>query len=167
VQGVETAGNAALASHADANTVRLAVGVVEEAGNQPARLQRHQYLAGRGLGPQARGEMWCLARENVLDGAGGGCLVADHDQAGGDADPQRRPVAGARGRQRGDRLDGRQASANGPLGIVFMRLGIAEIRQGAVGQWVPEKAAELLDRGFHDGLAVCDHLLEILRIDPC
>ena len=65
-----------------------------------------------------------------------------------------------------DRLDHRQPGAHRPLGIVLMRLRIAEIDQHPVAHVFGDKAVEAADR-LGDGAVVgADQLAQILRVKP-
>ena len=88
--------------------------------------------------------------------------VADHGKPGGDADPR---LAGhAALCNRADRLDHRQPGAHRPLGIVLMRLRIAEIDQHPVAHVLGDKAVEAADRIGHGAVVGPDQLAQILRV---
>ena len=64
-----------------------------------------------------------------------------------------------------DRLDHRQPGAHRPLGIVLMRLRIAEIDQHPVAHVFGDKAVEAADR-LGDGAVIgADQLAQILRVN--
>ena len=69
--------------------------------------------------------------------------VADHDEPGGDAEPHAQILARW---QSADRLDHREPGAHGPLGIVLMRLRLAEIDQHPVAHVFGDEAVEMADR---------------------
>ena len=67
-------------------------------------------------------------------------------------------------RQSADRLDDRQPGAHRPLGIVLMRLRIAEIDQHAVAHVFGDKAVEAADRLGDRVVVGADQLAQILRV---
>ena len=67
-------------------------------------------------------------------------------------------------RQSADRLDHRQPGAHRPLGIVLMRLRIAEIDQHPVAHVFGDKAVEAADRLGDGAVVVADQLAQILRV---
>ena len=65
------------------------------------------------------------------------------------------------------RLDAVNQSQTGPhrlLGIVFMCLGIAEIREDAVSHILGDIAPKLDDHLSHNGVIGREHLTQVLRI---
>src|SRR4029077_2049072 len=88
--------------------------------------------------------------------------IADDDEAGGDADPHvQRLLCG----EPADRLDDREPGAGRALGIVLMRLGIAEIDQHAVAHIFGDKTVKAGD-GVGDAAVVgADDLAQILGIE--
>jgi hypothetical protein len=67
--------------------------------------------------------------------------------------------------QSADRLDHRQPGAHRPLGIVFMRLRIAEIDQHAIAHIFGDKAVEAADRLGDCAVIGADQLPQILRVE--
>jgi hypothetical protein len=67
-------------------------------------------------------------------------------------------------RQSANRLDHRQPGAHRPLGIVLMRLRIAEIDQDAVAHVLGDKAGEAADRVGDGAVVVADQLAQILGV---
>ena len=69
-------------------------------------------------------------------------------------------------RRPADRVDHRQPGADRPLGIVLMRLRVAEIDQHAVAHVLGDKAVEAGD-DLGDGAVIgADQLAQILRVEP-
>jgi hypothetical protein len=87
--------------------------------------------------------------------------IADYDEAAGDAEPH---IQRFRSGEPVDRVDDGKPRPDRPLGIVLMRLGIAEIDQNAVAHIFGDKAGETAD-GIGDAAVVgADQLTQILRI---
>ncbi len=90
--------------------------------------------------------------------------LADHDEAGGDADPAgERRVAGA---EPPDRSDNRQPGANRPLGLVLVRHRPAEIGQHAVAHELRDMALEARDLAGDGVLVGAQHRAHLLRVEP-
>ena len=64
------------------------------------------------------------------------------------------------------RLDERKAGAHRPLGIVLVRLRVAEIDQHAVAHVLGDKAVEAADRLGDAAVIGADHLAQVLGIEP-
>ena len=93
-------------------------------------------LAGDGLQP--RREVRRLADDAALAGIALPDQIADDDEAAGDADPHLQPF---RETEAANRRDHSESGAHRPLGIIFMRLRVAEIRQNAVAHQFGDIAA--------------------------
>ena len=90
--------------------------------------------------------------------------VADDDEPGSDTDP--RLEFGGFDIEATDRIDGTEPGADRPLGIVLMRLRIAEINQHAVAHVLGDEAIEPGD-DLGDGTVIgADNLTQILRVMP-
>jgi len=88
--------------------------------------------------------------------------IANDDEAAGDADPHVQRLGCC---EPADRVDDRQPGAGRALGIVLMRLGIAEIYQHAVAHILGDKPAKAAD-GVGDAAVVrTDDLAQILGIE--
>jgi hypothetical protein len=87
--------------------------------------------------------------------------IADHGEPRGDAEPHAQilPLW-----QSADRLDHRKAGSHRPLGIVLVRLRIAEIDQYPVTHVLGDKAVEAADRLADRTVVVADQLAQILRV---
>ena len=87
--------------------------------------------------------------------------VANHGKPGGDAEPHAQILSR---RQSADRRDHREAGAHRPLGIVLMRLRIAEIDQHTVAHVLGNKTGEAGDRIGDAAVILPDQLAQILRV---
>ena len=117
---------------------------VEQIADQPAGARADDERAGLGQTLQAGGEVGGLADHRLLLGRALADQVADHHDAGRDADPGRELDAGTRS-QRGDRLDHREGGADRALGIALLGLRVAEERQHAIAHIFGEVTLEVLD----------------------
>ena len=90
--------------------------------------------------------------------------IADHDESGGDANAHLQRLESA---EPGDRLDDRETAAHGALGVILMRLRIAEIGEPAVAHQSGGKATiaghYLGDAGMIDGDDVAQILWTLVR----
>src|SRR5262245_17934685 len=92
---------------------------------------------------------------------------AHHDEAGMDADSYRQghtPSLGEAAIRRPHGLQDSQPTLYRALGIVLMRLRIAEVDEQAIPQVLGDMPAEALDNGHAGGLISPNHLAQILRI---
>jgi hypothetical protein len=107
--------------------------VFEMAGRQPARALRHDHSAGLGNRLQARGKVRRFADDGLSFRRTLGDQVADHDQAGCDADPglERRRCGRLQPRNCGDDVE---AGPHRALGVVLMGVRITEIDQKPIAQ---------------------------------
>ena len=107
-------------------------------------------------------EVWRLADYAPLLRSTGTNQIANHDEAAGDADPHvQRLLRG----EPADRVDDRQPGAGRALGIVLVRLGIAEINQHAVAHILGDKAAKAADRVGDAAMIGADNFAQILGIE--
>jgi hypothetical protein len=170
---VEAAGDDALAEHApglerravtpaDPPAARLDV---EGACDEAPRLGRDQDLTGFGQPLQPHRETGRLAAGDRLGRAGTGRCLADHDEAGGDADArlQRRPL---RRRQRADGLDRRERGAHRPRRVVLVRAGVAEPDHHAVAEQLRDVAVEGGDRRGHRVAVGAEQPAQVLGVEP-
>jgi len=88
--------------------------------------------------------------------------IANDDEASGDANPNvQRLLCG----ELADRVDDRETGAGRALGVVLMRLRIAEINQHAIAHILGDKTAKAAD-GVGDAAVVgADDLAQILGIE--
>src|SRR6516162_5256237 len=111
---------------------------------------------------QAGGEVWRLADHAPLLRGTSTDQIANDDEASGDTNPHvQRLLCG----EPADRVDDREPGASGALGIVLMRLGIAEINEHAVAHIFGDKTAKAGDRVSHTAMVGADDLAQILRIE--
>ncbi len=87
--------------------------------------------------------------------------IADHDQAAGDAEPH---IQRLRRRDPADRVDDGEPGAHRPLGVVLMRLRVAEIDQHAVAHVLGDKTGEAGNRVGDAAMIGADYLAQILGI---
>ena len=112
---------------------------------------------------QPGGEVRRLADDRVLLRGTLADQIADHDQPGGDADPHAQSLSR---RQSADRLDEREAGAHRPLGVVLVRLRVAEIDQHPVAHVLGDKAVEAGDRLGDRAVVGADDLAQVLGVEP-
>src|SRR5271169_2961611 len=111
---------------------------------------------------QTGGEVWRLADDAPFLRGAGADQIADDDEAAGDADPHvQRLLCG----EPADRLDDREPGTSRALGIVLMRLGIAEINQDAVAHTLGDKTAKAADGVGDAAMVGADDLAQILGIE--
>ena len=111
---------------------------------------------------QSGGEVWRLADHAALLRGTGADQIANDDEAGGDANPHvQRLLCG----EPADRVDDREPGASRALGIVLMRLGIAEINQHAVAHILGDKTAKAGDGVGDAAMVGADDLAQILGIE--
>jgi hypothetical protein len=91
----------------------------------------------------------------------------DDDQARMDAQPHRQLdalLARQPGIEHGDRLHHPEPALDGPLGIIFMGVGIAEVDQQAIAQILGDVAVKALDHLGTRGLICQNHVAQLFRI---
>ena len=94
--------------------------------------------------------------------------LADDHQPGVDAEPhgQAHPVRLLQARiQRPHGLDHAEPAADGPLDLVFMGLGIAEVHEQAIAEVLGNVAVKALDDLGTSGLIGPHHGAEVFRIE--
>ena len=143
------------------------------AGERPAdKLAREpadHHLVRPGQRLQAGGAVWGIAHHARLFRCAFADDVADHDQAGVDADAHRQIHVAHRRVCHADVSQGlhdAEAGARGALGVVLVCLRITKIHQHAVAHVPSNEAAET---GHHLAAALlvsADHLAHVLRIEP-
>ena len=134
---------------------------IEQLADLPAGRFGDDQRVRRGQGLQPSGKVRRLADDPALLRGALADQIADHGQPGGDAEPHAQIFAR---RQSADRFDHREAGAHRPLGIVLMRLRIAEIDQHAVAHVFGDKAVEAADRLGDRAVVVPDQLAQILGV---
>ena len=143
--------------------LRSEIGQIEQPADLPAGRFADDQRVRHGERLQPGGEVRGLADDPALLCGTLADQVADHGEPGGDAEPHAQILPR---RQSADRLDHRQPGAHRPLGIVLMRLRIAEVDQHPVAHIFGDKPVEPADR-IGDGAVVgADQLAQILRVEP-
>src|ERR1700730_16932037 len=112
---------------------------LEETAEQPTRGLCYDYRVRLRNGLQASGEVRRLADNIVLRCFAGPNKIPDHHHPRGRPYPYLQRL---RSRERGDRINQREAGPNGPLGVILMRCGIAEVNQYAIAQISGNEASE-------------------------
>ena len=134
---------------------------LEQIAELPARALGDDHGVRLGQGLQARREVRRLADDAALLRRALADQVADHDQPGGDADTR---LQGASCSRRTDRIDHLQPRPHRLLGVVLMRLRIAEIDQHAVAHVFGDEAVETA-HGLGDALLIGGNdLAQVLRV---
>ena len=155
--------------HRRGETLELAraeLGEVEQAGDEPPRAGADHHGPGLGQRLQPGREVGRLAdrvalARPTLTAAG----VANHHRAGGDADPG--PERGAaRRREPGDRPDELEPGADRALGVVLVRLRVAEVGEDAIAEELGEMAAVAGDHHRAGVVVAPDQLPEVLWVEP-
>ncbi len=141
--------------------LRAEIGEIEQPADLPARRFGDDQRVRHGQALQPGGEVRGLADHPALLRRPSADQIADHGEPAGDAQPHAQIFSR---RQSADRLDYREAGAHRPLGIVLMRLRIAEINEHAVAHVFGDKAGEPPDR-FGDATVIgADDLAQVLGI---
>ena len=162
----ETVGHGARAQHARhldrvgeaLDRMGAEIGVVEQLADQGAGVRADHDAAGLGQRLQAGGAIGRVADHRLLLAD----QVAGDDLAGRDADPRRERHGEA---HPADRVHQVEAGPDRPLGIVLMRLRVAEIGQHAVAQELGDVALEALDHPRAAVLIGAHDLAQVLRIE--
>ncbi len=140
------------------------IGVGEEAADQLVGGRGNHDLAGLGQGLEPGGEMRGGADHGLFGRGALADQVADHDPAGGDADPDLQGRT-ARRPQLGHGLDQLERRAQRPFGVILMRPRIAEIGQDAIAEEAGDVAAEAVDHRSADILIGANDLAQLLGIE--
>ena len=140
------------------------IAVLEEIADQPARARGDDDRVRLGQGLQPGGEVRRFADDRLLLRRAFADQIADDDQPGGD--PDARLELDGFDIEATDSVDHAQPRPDRPLGVVLMRLRVAEIDQDAVAHVLGDKAVELGD-DLGDGAVIRgDDLAQILGIEP-
>ena len=182
VQRVEPALRAALAFDPESRERRgealerhrPQIGQLEQAADQPARRLADHHTARRGKSLESGREVRRLADHRLLLGRALADQLADHDQAGRDADARGErqsflaPAAqGQPGRVQGAHgLDQFQPGPDRPLGLVLVRPGPAEVGEHAVAHVFGDVAAPALDHLGAGAVIGPDQGTHVLGIEP-
>jgi hypothetical protein len=111
---------------------------------------------------EPRGQVRCFPQRSTLPGGTDVSQLANHDQAGRDADARAQlllPYA-----EFSDIRHDRQGGAHRALGIVFVRLGITEIDQGTVAHVSGDEAVKAPNRVGHAAVVRADDIAQVLGI---
>ena len=170
-QCLETALDRALAQHLrgqyrlgqplDRDSPEIAV--VEKIANQPPRAFCDQHRVRWRHFLETGCQVRRLADNPALLRLARADQIADDDEAGGDADPARQ--RGGIALQPADAVDQRQTGPYCLLGIMLMRLRIAEIGKDAVSHILGDIAPKPGDDLSHGGVISAEHLPQIFRIE--
>ena len=139
------------------------IAVFEKIAEQPASTRSDDDRLRFGQGLEPRREVRSFTDNRLLLGRAFADQVADDHQSGGDPDARleldRLDIEAA------DRVDGCEPRPHRPLGIILMRLRVAEIDQHAIAHIPGDEAIEPGD-DFADGAVIGgDDLAIILRIE--
>ncbi len=137
---------------------------LEEIAQQPAGGLGNDDRVRLGDALKACREVRRLADDTALLRFAGPDKVPDHHQAGGNPNPH---LYGLRSRERSNRIDQREAGPNGTLGVILMRLRIAEINQHAVAHIFRDEAPEAAHSIGDARLIGRNDLAQVLRVHAC
>ena len=140
------------------------IGQLEQAADQASGRLADDHLAGRRQRLQPGGEVRGLADHRLLAGGTFADQFADHDQAGGDADPRRQGLPRRRLPSR-ERVDDREPRPDRPLGVVLMRLRPAEIGEHAVAHELGDVTLEARDLAGDRALIGVDQRAHVLGVE--
>jgi len=135
----------------------------EQIAEPPARGRGDHHRAGLGQSLQARGQVRRLADHRLLLRGAFANQVADHDEPGGDADPNLQRVGGG---DAAHRLDHREAGPHRALGIVFVGARKAEINEHTVAHVFGDEPVEAAHRRRNAAVIGADHLAQFFGIEP-
>ena len=137
----------------------------EKAADEAAGRAGEQDLPRLREGLQSRREIGRLARDGLLLRRAIADHIADHDEAGGDADAHPGPRYAARLQPR-DRRGDFEAGPHRALGIVLMRARVAEIGEDAVAHEFGDKAVVAGDDAGAGVVIGAELLAQFLGVEP-
>ncbi len=140
------------------------VDAVEKIADEGARALGDDQLVGPRQALDARGKIGRLAGDVDLLGRAAFGHVADNDQAGRHADADLRRRAGD-GFELAKLADDGETGAQGALGVLFQRMGVAEIDEHAVADIVGDEASVALHRFGDAGAIGRQQLVQILGVE--
>jgi hypothetical protein len=158
------AGSSSAAGHDRTSAIRSSDRPKICSSFSPGDSRRHaategdHYSVGLGQGLETSGEIGCVAGDIVL-----GNLAADDNQPGGNPHPRMKLFGLIELRHP---IDQRQPASSGALGIVLVRLRIAEINQDAVAHIAGAKPAKARDNLCDAAMIGPDDPAQILGIEP-
>src|SRR5262249_16957391 len=140
------------------------IAILEEIADQPPRARRDNHCVRLGQGLQPGGEVRRLTDDRLLLRWACADQIPDDHQPGGD--PDARWELGGFASEATDSVDGAQSRPHRPLGVVLMRLWVAEKNQNTVAHISRDEAIEPGD-DVRDGAVIgANHLAQILGIEP-
>jgi hypothetical protein len=142
----------------------------EDIADEIVRGGADQNGVGTGEGLQTGGEVGRVADDRLLARGAFADRLADHDEPARDADAygEVRPVAaaGSPGVERRQRVEDREAGAHRALGVLLLRIWVAEINQNAIAHELGDIAVEAPDSFAHRLVIGADHIAHVLGIEP-
>ena len=139
---------------------------VEHPPHQPPRAGGDHHRAGRRRGLQPRRKTGRLADRDTQLCVAGRRLLADDDQARGDADT-RLKRHGGRDLQRADSVENGKAGAHGALGIMLIGRRVTEIDEHAIAQVLGDKSVEARHRVGDTFVEGFDQIAHVLGVETC
>jgi hypothetical protein len=140
----------------------------EDVADETLRGGADQNGVGAGEGLQAGGEVGGVADDRLLARGAFADRLADHDQPARDADAHGEAgsaAAGDSGVERRQRVEDRESGAHRALGILFLRVRVAEINQHAIAHELGDVAVEAPNRLADRLLIGADHIAHVFGID--
>ena len=141
------------------------VRTLEQVADEAAGALGDDDAAGLGQGLQPGGQVRRLADHRLLASRTAAQEVADHRDAGRDADPDPERSTGHGRAQLAHRRHDIEAGADRPLGLVLVGLRPAEVGQHAVAHVLGDETAFLFDRPCDTGVEGADQLAQILWVE--
>src|SRR5215472_16363129 len=138
--------------------------VLEEIAHQPAGTRGDNDRVRFGQGLQPSGEIWRFTDDRLLLGRSCADQIADDHQSGGDA--YARLGLDGFDIEASHSIDDTQACSDRALGIVLMRMRVAQIDQYAVAHILGDKPVEGSDDIGNRAVKGGDDLAQILGIEP-
>jgi hypothetical protein len=142
---------------------RAEVAVLEEIADEPARSRGDDNGTGLGQRLQPGGEVRSLAHNRLLLNRAFADQITDDHQPGGD--PDTRLELDGFDIEATDRVDHAQPCPDRPLGVVLMRLRVAEIHQHTVAHVPGDKAVGPSDYFGDSAVIHGDDLTQILGVE--
>jgi hypothetical protein len=136
----------------------------KEIADKAPRVGIDQQRTRLGQALQPSGEVGALADDSLLLGG------ARPDQITHDDDPGGQPNADLQSVERlqlADALDQGEPSENRTLGVVLVRLRVAEIDQHPVAHILGDKSGKAADRLRYAAMVYADHLTQVFGIKTC
>ena len=141
----------------------------KDVADEIVRSGADQNGVGTGEALQTGGEVGRVADDRLLARGAFADRLADHHEPARDTDAhgEAGPVAaGYPGVERRHRFEDREASANRALGVLLLRVRVAEINEDAIAHELGDVAIETPDSFAHRLLIGADHIAHVLGIEP-